>query len=95
MVFTEYQHNKSNDLLIKFQKVTVVVANTRQTGGQQDDAGDASVVPKIIVHIQEFRSDFPCLIHRRGIEVVPVTITVNAMELIEIDLIRNKLPFFH
>lgn len=77
MVVPEYQDGKSDDSLIKFQKVPVVVANTRQAGGQQD--GDTGVVPKIIVDIREFRSDLPCLIHRRGIEVVPVTITVNSI----------------
>lgn len=79
MVVPEYQDGKSDDSLIKFQKVPVVVANTRQAGGQQD--GDATVVPKIVVDIREFRSDLPCLIHRRGIEVVPVTITVNSIEI--------------
>lgn len=82
MVVPEYQDGKSDDSLIKFQKVPVVLANTRQAGGQQDGGGDATVVPKIIVDIREFRSDLPCLIHRRGIEVVPVTITVNAMVIV-------------
>lgn len=94
MVVPEYQDGKSDDSLIKFQKVPVVVANTRQAGGQQDGGGDASVVPKIIVDIREFRSDLPCLIHRRGIEVVPVTITVNTMEIIKSDSKRNKFTFF-
>lgn len=82
MVVPEYQDGKSDDSLIKFQKVPAVVANTRQAGGQQDIGdGDATVVPKIVVDIREFRSDLPCLIHRRGIEVVPVTITVIAIEM--------------
>lgn len=74
MVVPEYQDGKSDDSLIKFQKVPAAVANTRHAGGQQD--GIANVVQKIIVDIREFRSDLPCLIHRRGIEVVPVTILV-------------------
>lgn len=81
MVVPEYQDGKSDDSLIKFQKVAAVVSNTRQAGGQQDGAGDEGIVPKIIVDIREFRSDLPCLIHRRGIEVVPVTITVNSNKL--------------
>lgn len=80
MVVPEYQDGKSDDTLIKFQKVPVAVANPRQAGGQQDGGGDASVVPKIIVDIREFRSDLPCLIHRRGIEVAPLTITVSSIQ---------------
>lgn len=73
MVIPEHQDGKSDDSLIAFQKVTDVVANTRQAGGQQPDA---TVTPRIIVDMREFRSDLPCLIHRRGIQVVPVTITI-------------------
>lgn len=74
MVVPKHQDGKSDDSTIKFQKVVDVVANTRQAGGQQIDE---TVVPKIIVDIREFRSELPCLIHHRGIEVAPVTITVS------------------
>lgn len=75
MVIPEHQSGKTDDSLIAFQKVGEVVENTRQAGGQQQT--DSAIVPQIIVDMREFRSDLPCLIHRRGIEVVPVTITVN------------------
>lgn len=72
MVVPEYQDGKSDDSLITFKKVPDILPNTRQAGGQDNP----TVTPKVIVDIREFRSDLPCLIHRRGIEVVPVTITV-------------------
>lgn len=77
MVIPEHQSGKNDDSLIAFQKVTDVVENTRQAGGQQQT--DPAIIPRIIVDMREFRSDLPCLIHRRGIQVVPVTITVNTL----------------
>lgn len=74
MVIPEHQSGKKDDSLIAFQKVTEVVENTRHAGGQQQT--DLAIIPRIIVDMREFRSDLPCLIHRRGIQVVPVTITV-------------------
>lgn len=74
MVIPEHQDGKKDDSLIAFKKITDVVENSRQAGGQQSDA---AIIPRIIVDMREFRSDLPCLIHRRGIQVVPVTITVN------------------
>lgn len=76
MVIPEHQDGKKDDSLIAFQKVVEVVENSRQAGGQQS-AGDGTLTPRVIVDMREFRSDLPCLIHRRGIQVVPVTITVN------------------
>lgn len=73
MVIPEHQDGKKDDSLIAFQKVTDVVSNTRQAGGQQTEN---IITPRIVVDMREFRSDLPCLIHRRGIQVVPVTITV-------------------
>ena len=48
--------------------------NTRQGVGVQEKV--KAITPRIVVDMREFRSDLPCLIHRRGIEVVPVTIMV-------------------
>lgn len=75
MIIPEHQDGKKDDSLIAFQKVTETVENSRQAGGQQSDA---AIIPRIIVDMREFRSDLPCLIHRRGIQVIPVTITVNS-----------------
>lgn len=76
MVIPEHQDGKTDDSLIAFQTVTDVVANTRQAGGQQPSIEEGTVIPRIIVDMREFRSDLPCLIHRRGIQVAPVTITI-------------------
>lgn len=75
MVIPEHQDGKTDDSMIAFQKVPDVVANTRQAGGQEPTNEDG-IIPKIVVDMREFRSDLPCLIHRRGIQVVPVTITI-------------------
>lgn len=74
MVVPEYQDGKSDDSMITLQRVPDI-SDTRRAGGQQPTEVNF-ITPKIIVDIREFRSDLPCLIHRRGIEVVPVTITV-------------------
>lgn len=34
------------------------------------------VTPKIVVDMREFRSELPSLLHKRGIEIEPITITV-------------------
>jgi DNA excision repair protein ERCC-4 len=47
--------------------------STRQAGGQVLAKKEP---PRIIVDSREFRSELPCLIHKRGIEIVPLMITV-------------------
>ncbi|XP_053694518.1 DNA repair endonuclease XPF [Sabethes cyaneus] len=73
MVVPEYQDGKSEDSITMLQKRQEI--SSRQAGGQQANE-ETIVTPRIIVDMREFRSDLPCLIHRRGIEVVPLTITV-------------------
>ncbi|XP_058821611.1 DNA repair endonuclease XPF [Topomyia yanbarensis] len=73
MVVPEYQDGKSEDSITMLQKKHET--SSRQAGGQQVNE-DTIVTPRIIVDMREFRSDLPCLIHRRGIEVVPLTITI-------------------
>ncbi|GFR17945.1 DNA repair endonuclease XPF [Trichonephila clavata] len=46
--------------------------NSRKAGGQVRKLEDQ----KVIVDMREFRSELPSLIHRRGIEVIPVTLEV-------------------
>lgn len=75
MVIPKYQDRKTDNSTIALRRVQADEENTRKAGGQEPEPMDG-VTPKIIVDIREFRSDLPCLIHRRGIEVVPVTITV-------------------
>lgn len=41
--------------------------------------GEKSIIketPKVIVDMREFRSDLPVLLHRRGIDIEPVTLQV-------------------
>lgn len=87
MVVPEYQDGKSDDSMITLQKIPDITENTRKAGGQLQ-AEETRITPRIVVDIREFRSDLPCLIHRRGIEVVPVTITVI------IQVIANKHIYF-
>ena len=76
MVVPEYQDGKSEvpgSLNINDQEEEEV--STRQAGGQVDVVKKKEP-PRIIVDSREFRSELPCLIHRRGIEVVPLMITI-------------------
>ncbi|XP_055923295.1 DNA repair endonuclease XPF [Eupeodes corollae] len=77
MVIPEYQDGKTDEafVLLKHYKHVEEESNatTRKAGGQVDAILES---PKIIVDMREFRSDLPCLIHKRGIEVLPVTIII-------------------
>lgn len=70
MVVPEYQDGKSDELMLTMQNT--FKEDSRKAGGQSS----VKATPKIVVDMREFRSDLPCLIHKRGIEVVPVTISV-------------------
>ncbi|XP_044006341.1 DNA repair endonuclease XPF [Aphidius gifuensis] len=41
-----------------------------------DDLNKAKIIPKVIVDIREFRSELPALLHKRGIEIEPITLVV-------------------
>lgn len=72
MVVPEYQDGKT-DMLFELKKRTADDCPEESP----TDLDTLSTTPRIIVDMREFRSELPCLIHRRGIEVVPVTITVS------------------
>lgn len=74
MVVPEYQDGKTDEGMLMLK----TKVNTTAAAGEELHPIEmaAAVTPRIIVDMREFRSDLPCLIHRRGIEVVPVTITV-------------------
>uniref|UniRef100_A0A1A9WG73 DNA repair endonuclease XPF n=1 Tax=Glossina brevipalpis TaxID=37001 RepID=A0A1A9WG73_9MUSC len=80
MVTPEYQDGKTDEAFVlhkTFKDPEALEANnaqSRKAGGQQ--SLESSSAPKIIVDMREFRSDLPCLLHKRGVEVVPVTITI-------------------
>lgn len=87
MVIPEYQDGKTDEAFILYKTYAedgggeAGNAVTRNAGGQAGLVPFAA--PQIIVDMREFRSDLPCLIHRRGMEVLPVTITVDFTSLYE------------
>lgn len=73
MIVPEYQDGKSEVLDLSQGAIEEEATSSRQAGGQEVQK---KIMPKVIVDSREFRSELPCLIHRRGIEVVPLMITV-------------------
>lgn len=71
MVVPEYQDGKTDFT------VELTEAITGKLSSRQGDKVVSKEKPKVIVDMREFRSELPCLIHKRGLEVVPVTITVS------------------
>lgn len=51
-------------------------SKTRQAGGQLASDSASKKNSQVVTDMREFRSELPCLIHRRGVEVIPVTITI-------------------
>ncbi|EDV91996.1 DNA repair endonuclease XPF [Drosophila grimshawi] len=83
MVIPEYQDGKTDEAFVLYKSYEDEDANsananakTRQGATMGVALNAARVTPKVIVDMREFRSDLPCLIHRRGLEVLPVTITI-------------------
>lgn len=74
MVVPEDQDGKTDTCLNLQREVKESVKNTRQ-GAQAEPAAEKHF---IIVDMREFRSELPALIHRRGIDIEPVTITVKS-----------------
>ncbi|XP_016980179.1 DNA repair endonuclease XPF [Drosophila rhopaloa] len=78
MVIPEYQDGKTDEAFLLFKNYDDELAGenakSRQAGGQVSQAPKET--PKVIVDMREFRSDLPCLIHKRGLEVLPLTITI-------------------
>lgn len=87
MVIPKYQDGRCDDVLAMIQQEILDEAaaesstSSRKAGGQQVANQQKKQQPKIVVDMREFRSDLPCLIHKRGIEVVPVTIAVSTINL--------------
>lgn len=73
MVVPEDQDGKTEQCTTLQRGSITPEKNTRQ-GGKSDDG---SIRKLIIVDMREFRSELPALIHKRGIEIEPVTITVS------------------
>ncbi|XP_044160730.1 DNA repair endonuclease XPF [Bufo gargarizans] len=74
MVIPEEREGRDDTNLDLQRDVTPAsnVTDTRKAGGQQRK----NVQHNIIVDMREFRSELPSLIHRRGIDIEPVTLEV-------------------
>ena len=81
MVIPEDRDGKAGlnqDLIRDSKKASdTIMENTNATtrkgrSGGVNEAG-ANAVPKVIVDMREFRSELPSLIHKRGIDIEPVT----------------------
>ncbi|NXY91385.1 XPF endonuclease, partial [Alcedo cyanopectus] len=64
--------DETNLDLLRDAKPASAAPNTRKAGGQEQK----SVQQTIIVDMREFRSELPSLLHRRGIDIEPVTLEV-------------------
>ncbi|OPJ79432.1 DNA repair endonuclease XPF [Patagioenas fasciata monilis] len=64
--------DETNLDLTRDAKPASAAADTRKAGGQEQK----SVQQTVIVDMREFRSELPSLIHRRGIDIEPVTLEV-------------------
>lgn len=84
MVVPEYQDGKTDFTVELTEAITGKLSN------RQGDKIVSKEKPKVIVDMREFRSELPCLIHKRGLEVVPVTITVS----LQLKKSKNYLNFF-
>ncbi|KAM8719582.1 hypothetical protein ACLKA7_005768 [Drosophila subpalustris] len=83
MVIPEYQDGKTDEAFVLFkgydeeeQANANANAQTRKGAATGAALNVARITPKVIVDMREFHSDLPCLIHKRGLEVLPVTITI-------------------
>ncbi|XP_038619216.1 DNA repair endonuclease XPF [Tachyglossus aculeatus] len=74
MVIPEEREGRDDTNLDLIRDATPASActDTRKAGGQEQIRGQQS----IIVDMREFRSELPSLIHRRGIDIEPVTLEV-------------------
>ncbi|XP_035195548.1 DNA repair endonuclease XPF isoform X2 [Oxyura jamaicensis] len=64
--------DETNLDLLRDAKTASVSTDTRKSGGQEQK----SIQQTVIVDMREFRSELPSLIHRRGIDIEPVTLEV-------------------
>lgn len=70
---SEDQDGKSDDCLaLAIQSDNTNEDNTRK-GGQSE----ATIIPKVIVDMREFRSELPAILYTRGIKIEPVTLVVS------------------
>lgn len=82
MVVPEDQDGKSDEcseLSRDTSRPNCTVAPTSsRKAGTTDRKAEARKSATVIVDMREFRSELPALIHKRGIEIEPVTLQVGA-----------------
>lgn len=80
MVIPEYNDGKTEDhpdLIRDSRSASEIEADEKKEtrkGGQAET--EVKIPQRIIVDLREFRSELPALVHKRGIELDPVTIEV-------------------
>ncbi|XP_045534517.1 DNA repair endonuclease XPF [Papilio machaon] len=72
MVIPSYQDGKTDEYFNLNVESEENVIDTRKAGGQTLNKEK----PLVIVDMREFRSDLPSLLHKKGINIEPVTITI-------------------
>jgi DNA excision repair protein ERCC-4 len=53
-----------------------ILINSRKGGLQSNDGSQQTSQKRIIIDMREFRSDLPTLIHKRGIDIEPITLEI-------------------
>ncbi|XDV44602.1 hypothetical protein PO909_012857 [Leuciscus waleckii] len=74
MVVPEEREGRENTNLdlVRSQEPASAATNTRKAGGREE----VKEPHRIIVDMREFRSELPSLLHRRGLDIEPVTLEV-------------------
>ncbi|CAH2076241.1 unnamed protein product, partial [Iphiclides podalirius] len=72
MVVPSYQDGKTDEYFNLNVEEEENTGDTRKAGGQNLNKEK----PLVIVDMREFRSDLPALLHKKGINIEPVTITI-------------------
>ncbi|CAH2108225.1 unnamed protein product [Euphydryas editha] len=73
MVIPSYQDGKTDEYFNMNLEDEENPTDTRKAGGQTQATKQK---PVVIVDMREFRSDLPALLHKNGINIEPVTITI-------------------
>lgn len=71
MVVPEERDGKSGDHPDLVRSNELIMSSSRKSINRNN-----IIMQKVIVDMREFRSELPCLLHKRGIDVIPVTIEI-------------------
>ena len=79
MVVPEDREGKTGDntyLSRGSEKASDIMMESLAKGSRKGGTGEDKKTPKVIVDMREFRSELPSLLHKRGIDIEPVTLEV-------------------